>query len=121
MKKLLMAVATTTAVTAVGGYGDLPNAFNESTGYVTLASPDAAGPSGHSSFWDGTYWSDGQPPHSTTNYYAGRTFVTPPSSSERASWSPSPPRRYTDSGRMREIRKRWRRSIRRRDARRTIP
>ena len=100
MKKLLMAVATTTAVTAVGGYGDLPNAFNESTGYVTLASPDAAGPSGHSSFWDGTYWSDGQPPHSTTNYYAGRTFVTPRNATATAAKLADDPAALTFKGRI---------------------
>ena len=74
MKKMLTIMAVAIAATAIGGYGDLPDAFNASTGYVTLDVADTL--LTHSSFWDGTNWSDGEPPHSTTNYYVNKLFST---------------------------------------------
>lgn len=74
MKKVLTTMAVAIAATAIGGYGDLPDAFNASTGYVTLDAADTL--LTHSSFWDGANWSDGEPPHSTTNYYVNMLFST---------------------------------------------
>ena len=82
MKKLLTIMAAAVAATVFGGYGDLPDTFNASTGYVILNTKDAAGAEssgGFSSFYVGDHWSDGQAPHSNTNYYvpSGYMFVTP--------------------------------------------
>ncbi len=71
-----MAIAA--ALTASGGYGDLPDTFDASTGYVTLNSSDGTG-AGNQSFFLAKNWSDGNPPHLDTNYYvrAGRYLGTP--------------------------------------------
>lgn len=76
MKNLFTIMAAAIAATAVGGYGDLPNTFNASTGYVTMDTADTLGDRQNSSFWDGMNWSDGEPPHATTNYYANKPFTT---------------------------------------------
>ncbi|MBR4651870.1 MAG: hypothetical protein IKO72_00785 [Kiritimatiellae bacterium] len=74
-----LAFAISVHSVAIGGYGDLPDTFDASTGYVTLNTSDTAGNDGHSSFFDGTNWSDTRPPHSDTNYYvaSGKMFGTP--------------------------------------------
>ena len=76
MKNLFTIMAAAIAATAVGGYGDLPNTFNASTGYVTMDTADTLADRQNSSFWDGRNWSDGKPPHATTNYYANKQFTT---------------------------------------------
>ena len=44
-----------------GGYGDLPDTFDETTGYViTTGGQDNTSAQ---SFYYGTHWSDGRPPH----------------------------------------------------------
>ena len=48
------------------GYGDLPDTFDASTGYVTLTTTDTTSAQ---SYFSATHWSDGQPPHANTNYY----------------------------------------------------
>ena len=71
-----MAIAA--ALTASGGYGDLPDTFDASTGYVTLNSSDGTG-AGNQSFFLAKNWRDGRPPHSDADYYvqAGRWLGTP--------------------------------------------
>ena len=65
---------------AFGGYGNLPDVFDSTTGYVTLNSSDGTG-AGNQSFFLAKNWSDGNPPHSDTNYYVqaamrGRAYPT---------------------------------------------
>ena len=76
MKDLFTIMAAVIAATVLGGYGNLPDTFDASTGYVTLDTADVLSDNQHSSFWDSTNWSDGQPPHSTTNYYVDKLFST---------------------------------------------
>ena len=76
MKNLFTIMAAVIAATVLGGYGDLPNTFNASTGYVTMDTADTLGDQQHSAFWDGLNWSDGEAPHATTNYYANKMFTT---------------------------------------------
>jgi len=76
MKNLFTIMAAAIAATVLGGYGDLPNTFNASTGYVTMDTADTLGDQQHSAFWDGLNWSDGEAPHSTTNYYVDKLFST---------------------------------------------
>ena len=82
MKKLLTIMAASVAATVFGGYGDLPDTFDASTGYVTLDTTDRAGDEssgGFSSFYVGDHWSDGEAPHSNANYYVpwGKMLATP--------------------------------------------
>lgn len=60
------------------GYGDLPDTFDASTGYVTLTGNDNTG-AANQSFFLPTHWSDNQAPHADTNYYvkAGWCLGTP--------------------------------------------
>jgi len=83
MKKLeiriaVFVVALSAILTALGGYGNLPDVFGSTTGYVTLSSSDNTG-AGNQSFYFGNRWSDTNPPHSDMNYYvqAGRCLGTP--------------------------------------------
>ena len=73
---LAMAIAAASA--AFGGYGDLPDTFDASTGYVTMSSSDNTG-TGNQSFFLAKHWSDGNPPYRGTNYYvqADRMLGTP--------------------------------------------
>ena len=60
------------------GYGDLPDTFSASTGYVTLNASDGTG-ADNQSFFLAKNWSDNQVPHAGTNYYvqSGRYLGTP--------------------------------------------
>ena len=60
------------------GYGDLPDTFAASTGYVTLNASDGTG-AGNQSFFLAKNWSDNQVPHAGTNYYvqSNRYLGTP--------------------------------------------
>ena len=98
MKKLFMIMAAVVAATVFGGYGNLPDVFNASTGYVTLDTADAL--TSHSSFWDGTNWSDGQAPHSTTNYYVNSLFSTLMSANDITAKLAQDPTALTFKGRM---------------------
>ena len=82
MKKVGMVLVTGLAVLA-WGYGDLPNTFDASTGYVTMKTRDNTG-AGNQAFYFGTHWSDGLPPHSDTNYYvkSGMCLGTPHQNSD---------------------------------------
>ena len=73
-----LALVIAAASAAFGGYGDLPDTFDASTGYVTLNSSDGTG-AGNQSFFLKKNWSDGNPPHSDADYYvqAGRSLGTP--------------------------------------------
>ena len=77
MKKMITVVVAAIAATVFGGYGDLPDTFDASTGYVTLDTADTAGAEGHSSLYDGTNGADRYAPHAHTNYYCGKNFMTP--------------------------------------------
>ena len=72
----LMVIAA--SPTALGGYGDVPDVFDSTTGYVTMSGNDNTG-AGNQSFFLATHWSDGKPPHSDTSYYvqSDRCFGTP--------------------------------------------
>ena len=83
MKKLeiriaVFAMALSAILTALGGYGNLPDVFDSTTGYVTLSSSDSTG-AGNQSFFLKKNWSDGDAPHPGANYYvpSGRWLGTP--------------------------------------------
>ena len=82
MKKISMMIAAGIAALA-WSYGDLPNTFDASTGYVTMKTRDNTG-AGNQAFYFGTHWSDGLPPHSDTNYYvkSGMCLGTPHQNSD---------------------------------------
>ena len=82
MRKIGVMLAVGLAALA-WGYGDLPNTFDASTGYVTMKTRDNTG-AGNQAFYFGTHWSDGLPPHSDTNYYvkSGMCLGTPHQNSD---------------------------------------
>ena len=82
MRKIGVMLAAGLAALA-WGYGDLPNTFDASTGYVTMKTRDNTG-AGNQAFYFGTHWSDGLPPHSDTNYYvkSGMCLGTPHQNSD---------------------------------------
>ena len=75
MKAIGMLLAAGAAI-CVYGYGDLPDTFDASTGYVTMTGSDGASVQ---SFYKADNWSSGKPPEPGTNYYvaANRTLATP--------------------------------------------
>ena len=75
---VLSVMVLAAAATSFGGYGDLPDTFTASTGFVTLTAADNTG-AGNQSFFLPLNWSDAQPPHADTNYYASArwAFATP--------------------------------------------
>ena len=68
VRVVLPVMAIVAAATSFGGYGDLPDTFDASTGYVTLNANDGTG-AGNQSFFLKKNWSDGNAPHAGTNYY----------------------------------------------------
>ena len=78
-----LALVIAAASAASGGYGDLPDTFDASTGYVTLNASDNTG-AANQSFFLPTHWSDNQAPHADTNYYvkAGWCLGTPHQNSD---------------------------------------
>ena len=73
-----LALVIAAASAASGGYGDLPDTFDASTGYVTLNASDGY-LAGNQSFFFAKNWSDGNAPHPGAGYYvpAGRWLGTP--------------------------------------------
>ena len=75
MKTIGMMLSAVAAFFAYG-YGDLPNVFDATTGYVTMTGADGASVQ---SFYKAGNWGSGNPPEAGTNYYvaANRTLATP--------------------------------------------
>ena len=75
MKTIGMMLSAVAAFFAYG-YGNLPDVFDATTGYVTMTGSDTGD---LQSFYKAGNWSSGNPPEPGTNYYvaANRTFATP--------------------------------------------
>ena len=97
---VLLVMVLAAAATSFGGYGDLPDTFTASTGFVTLRSDDNTG-AGNQSFFLAKNWSDAQPPHADTNYYVStsRVLATPHEDAEVAAQLEEDPDCLTFKGR----------------------